>query len=397
MYRSQRFTPGANHDTGGDIYHNPAERERAIHYSRIHEWLVLVGALYGALLSVLALATGASARVRQRAERIAPDKLGPVMPYGVVAMLSSFLASLPLSYFEGYTIEHRYGLSNQTRRAWLGEQLKGLGIGMVIGLPVLEGVYAAIRRWPARWWAILAGLTVPFSIVTVTLAPVLLLPLFNKFEPLKNRALTKRIKDLAASQGVQVSEVLQMDMSKQTKKANAAYTGLGKTKRIMMGDTLLQEFSDDEVEVVLAHELGHQVHHDIWKLIALSAPTSVIGLYAAHRLTSPIVRRFGQTWGIDVEAGAADVAALPLLGLLGRVSLLGVGPLLNALVRNAVERPADDYALRLTGNRAAFISAMEKLGRMNLSNPRPSALVKYLLYDHPPLHERIELARRYPG
>jgi len=359
--------------------------------------LVLVGALYGALLSVLALATGASARVRQRAERIAPDKLGPVMPYGVVAMLSSFLASLPLSYFEGYTIEHRYGLSNQTRRAWLGEQLKGLGIGMVIGLPVLEGVYAAIRRWPARWWAILAGLTVPFSIVTVTLAPVLLLPLFNKFEPLKNRALTKRIKDLAASQGVQVSEVLQMDMSKQTKKANAAYTGLGKTKRIMMGDTLLQEFSDDEVEVVLAHELGHQVHHDIWKLIALSAPTSVIGLYAAHRLTSPIVRRFGQTWGIDVEAGAADVAALPLLGLLGRVSLLGVGPLLNALVRNAVERPADDYALRLTGNRAAFISAMEKLGRMNLSNPRPSALVKYLLYDHPPLHERIELARRYPG
>ncbi len=397
MYRSQLFTPGANHDTGGDIYHNPAERERAIHYSRIHEWLVLVGALYGALLSVLALATGASARVRQRAERIAPDKLGPVMPYGVVAMLSSFLASLPLSYFEGYTIEHRYGLSNQTRRAWLGEQLKGLGIGMVIGLPVLEGVYAAIRRWPARWWAILAGLTVPFSIVTVTLAPVLLLPLFNKFEPLKNRALTKRIKDLAASQGVQVSEVLQMDMSKQTKKANAAFTGLGKTKRIMMGDTLLQEFSDDEVEVVLAHELGHQVHHDIWKLIALSAPTSVIGLYAAHRLTSPIVRRFGQSWGIDVEAGAADVAALPLLGLLGRVSLLGVGPLLNALVRNAVERPADDYALRLTGNRAAFISAMEKLGRMNLSNPRPSALVKYLLYDHPPLHERIEMARRYPG
>ena len=397
MHRFQLFIPGANHDSGGDIYDDPAERERAIHYSRTHEWLVLVGALYGALLSLLALATGSSARVRRRAEHTAPDKLGPVMPYGVVAMLSSFVASLPLSYFEGYTIEHRYGLSNQTRRAWLGEQLKGLGIGMLIGLPVLQGIYAAIRRWPARWWAILAGLTVPFSIVMVTLAPVLLLPLFNKFEPLKNRALTKRIKDLAAGESVHVSEVLQMDMSKQTKKANAAFTGLGKTKRIMMGDTLLREFSDDEVEVVLAHELGHQVHHDIWKLIALSAPTSVIGLYAAHRLTPPILRRFGQHWGIDVEAGAADVAALPLLGLLGRVSLLGVGPLLNALIRNMVERPADDYALRLTGNRSAFISAMEKLGRMNLSNPHPSALVKYLLYDHPPLHERIEMARRYQG
>jgi len=397
MHRSQLFIHGTNHDSGGDIYDDPVERERAIHYSRTHEWLVLVGALYGALLSLLALVTGSSARVRQRADHIAPDKLGPVAPYGAVAMLASFLASLPLSYFEGYTIEHRYGLSNQTRRAWLGEQLKGLGIGMVIGLPILQGIYAAIRRWPARWWAILAGLTVPFSVVMVTLAPVLLLPLFNKFEPLKNRALTKRITDLAAGEGVQVSEVLQMDMSKQTKKANAAFTGLGKTKRIMMGDTLLQEFSDDEVEVVLAHELGHQVHHDIWKLIALSAPTSVIGLYTAHRLTPPILRRFGQNWGIDPRSGAADVAALPLLGLLGRVSLLVVGPLLNALVRNAVERPADDYALRLTGNRAAFISAMEKLGRMNLSNPRPSTLVKYLLYDHPPLHERIEMARRYRG
>ena len=397
MHRSQRFIQGANHDSDGDIYDDPAERKRAIRYSRTHEWLVLVGALYGALLSLLALVTGSSARVRQRAEHIVPDNLGPVMPYGVVAMLASFLASLPLSYFEGYTIEHRYGLSNQTLPAWLGEQLKGLGISMVIGLPILQGVYATIRRWPARWWAILAGLTVPFSVVMVTLAPVLLLPLFNKFEPLKNRALTKRIKDLAAGEGVRVSEVLQMDMSKQTKKANAAFTGLGKTKRIMMGDTLLREFSDDEVEVVLAHELGHQVHHDIWKLIALSAPTSVIGLYTAHRLTPPILRRFGQNWGIDPRSGAADVAALPLLGLLGRVSLLVVGPLLNALVRNAVERPADDYALRLTGNRAAFISAMEKLGRMNLSNPRPSTLVKYLLYDHPPLHERIEMARRYRG
>lgn len=397
MHRSQLFIQGANHHSDGDIYDDPAERKRAIRYSRTHEWLVLVGALYGALLSLLSLVTGASARVRQRAEHIVPDNVGPVMPYGVVAMLASFLASLPLSYFEGYTIEHRYGLSNQTRRAWVGEQIKGLGVSMVIGLPILQGVYATIRRWPARWWAILAGLTVPFSVVMVTLAPVLLLPLFNKFEPLKNRVLTKRIKDLAAGEGVRVSEVLQMDMSKQTKKANAAFTGLGKTKRIMMGDTLLREFSDDEVEVVLAHELGHQVHHDIWKLIALSAPTSVIGLYAAHRLTPPILRRFGRNWGIDYRDGVADVAALPLLGLLGRVSLLGVGPLLNALVRNMVERPAGDYALRLTGNRAAFISAMEKLGRMNLSNPHPSPLVKYLLYDHPPLHERIEMARRYRG
>jgi STE24 endopeptidase len=371
------------------------DARRAVRYSRTKEWLVLIGMIWSALTSALALSTGFSGKLRRQAERIAPARLGPVMPYTFAASVLGFVTSLPLSYFGGFVVEHRYNLSNQTRRDWALEGLKGLWVSLALGLPLAQGVYWVIRRYPERWWAVLSGALVPFSIILSNLAPVLLMPLFNKFEPLHNRALAKRITDLAAGEGVRVSAVLQMNMSKQTKKANAMFTGVGNTKRIILADTLLDEFTEDEVEVVLAHELGHQVHRDLWKLIGLQVPVTLVTFFAVHKLTRPILDRYGQMWGLDVEQGAADVAVLPLLSLVGGTAGMVVGPILNAIVRSWIEHPADVYALDLTHKRDAFISAMEKLGKMNLSNPRPSALVKWLLYDHPTLQERIDFGRVY--
>jgi STE24 endopeptidase len=371
------------------------DAQRAAAYSRTKEWLVLIGMIWSALTSALALTTGSSSRLRRWAERVAPTRLGPVMPYTLVAGILGFMTSLPLSYFGGFAVEHRYDLSNQTRRAWMIEGLKGLGVSLALGAPLAQGVYWVIRRYPQRWWAVLSGALAPFTIILSNLAPVLLMPLFNKFEPLRDRALAKRITDLAAGEGVRVSDVLQMDMSKQTKKANAMFTGVGNTKRIILADTLLNEFTADEVEVVLAHELGHQVHRDLWKLIGLQVPVTLVTFFAAHRLSRPILERYGGRWGLAVEQGAADVAALPLLSLVGGAAGMVVGPGLNAIVRRWIEHPADVYALDLTHKRDAFVSAMEKLGKMNLSNPRPSALVKWLLYDHPTLQERIDFGRQY--
>jgi len=380
---------------GAGLYADDEARERALRYSRTRQWLVLVGMAWSGATSVLALTTGLSARLRDWADRVAPRRLGPVMPYTVVAALVSFVAGLPLSYYQGYHVERRYELTDRSRRSWFGEQLKGIGLGVALGAPLVQGVYWIIRRYPRRWWAVLAGLTVPFTVVLANLAPVLLLPLFNKFKPLEDRALTERIETLAGSQGVAVSEILQMDMSRQTKKPNAFFMGLGGTKRIVLGDTLLDEFTADEIEVVLAHELGHQVHRDVWKLIGFGALTTAATAYAVNRLAPSLIARVGPRYGLDLERGVEDVAALPLLGLLAGAVALALAPIQNAVSRDLVEHPADVYALDLTGKRDAFVGAMEKLGRLSLADPKPPALVKHLLYTHPPLQERIDFGRAY--
>jgi STE24 endopeptidase len=384
---------------GGDgLYASEAERERALRYNRRREWLVLVGMGFTALINLVALVTGFSGWLRRRAERVAPPRLGPEVPYGLVAALLSSLVSLPLSYYGGWVVEQQYGLTNQTRRAWAAEQAKGTAIGLVLSLPILHAVYYVIRRAPRWWWAILSALTIPFTIILANLAPVLILPLFNKYEPIKDRALADRIKALAATQGVTVSDVLQMDMSKQTKKANAFFAGLGNTKRIVLADTLLNEFTPDEIEVVLAHELGHQVHGDIWKLIGLGALTSALTAWAVDRFGTPLIARHGGRFGLDPARGVGDIAALPLLSLLLNAISLLLLPLQNGISRNLIERPADRYALDLTNKREAFIGAMEKLGRMNLADPQPPALVKYFLHGHPTLQERIAFGREWePG
>jgi STE24 endopeptidase len=377
------------------MYTSDEERERAVSYSRTREWLTVVGMVWSFAMELLMLSSGVSARLRTVAERIAPRRVNPTLPFAALWTLLTFALSLPLAYLSGYVVEHRYELSNQTRRAWLADSLKGLGVEIAVGAPLVSGLLWVIRRRPRSWWAICSALTVPLAIVLSNLAPVLIMPLFNKYEPIKNRALADRIRALAAGQGVTVSEVQQMDMSKQTKKANAMFTGMGRTKRIVLGDTMLDEFGDDEIEVVLAHELGHQVHRDMWKLIAVSAPTSAVALFATHQLAPRVLRRWGRAWGLDVEHGLGDAAALPLLLILTGGVSTALMPLLNGLIRTRVEAPADRYALDLTRKPAAFVGAMEKLARMNLANPSPSALVKYLLYDHPPISERIEAARRW--
>lgn len=386
--------PAAAGDAGGDnLYASDQERERALRYNRLREWLVLAGMAWTTLINLVALVSGFSGWLRRRTERIAPQKLGPEIPYGLAAAFLSSLASLPLSYYGGWVVEQQYGLTNQTRRAWAAEQAKGTAVGLALGMPLLHAVYYVIRRSPRWWWAILSALTIPFTIILANLAPVLILPLFNKYEPIKDRALADRIKALAATQGVTVSDVLQMDMSKQTKKANAFFAGLGNTKRIVLADTLLNEFTPDEIEVVLAHELGHQVHGDIWKLIGLGALTSALTAWAVDRLGAPLIARHGQRYGLDPARGVGDIAALPLLSLLLNAVSLLLMPIQNGISRNLIERPADQYALDLTHKRDAFIGAMEKLGRMNLADPQPPALVKYFLHGHPTLQERIAFGR----
>ncbi len=368
--------------------------DKASRYHRLKRRTSIVSLAWGVVLLGGLLFTGLSIHLRDVAEAWAAH-VGAWPPLEPAVALSLYLVlvgainetvSLPLGFYSGYVVEHRYELSTQTTGHWVIEHAKGLAIGGLFGLVGFNLLYAALRRWPHEWWlAAGSGFSV-ISILLADIAPVLLLPMFYRITPLTREALRARLITLADRAGVRVVDAYEWRVSDRTKKANAALTGLGHTRRILVSDTLLAEYSDDEIEMVLAHELGHHAHRDIWKGIAFETALAFAGFYVASRL----LVAFAPAAGLR---GPADLAGLPLLLLAaGAVSLVLV-PLANGLSR-AFERAADRYALDLGRNAAAFISAMRRLGSQNLAEEHPSRLVRILFYSHPPVAERIEVARK---
>jgi STE24 endopeptidase len=295
--------------------------------------------------------------------------------------------SLPLNFYSGYLLERRYGLSNETLGGWLRDQAKSFGIGLVLAGGAAGLIYWCIRQSPEHWW-ISASLVFTLLIVGLTnLAPVLLLPLFYTVKPLDRESLHSRLLGLAERAGARVLGAYEWGLGSKTRKANAALAGLGGTRRILVSDTMLAEYSDDEIEVVLAHEIAHHVHGDIWKGVVFESVMIVAGFY----LASQVLLRMAGVAGLR---GVDDVAGLPLLLLAaGAVSLVMV-PAAHAMSR-AFERRADRFALDLTRNPVAFISAMRRLGAQNLAEEDPSRIVQWLFYSHPPMRDRIAAAQAH--
>jgi STE24 endopeptidase len=367
--------------------------DKATRYHRLKRSASVVSMLWGALLLGGLAVTGASAGLRDTADRLAAivpaswHEAATVLFFVLLLLLLNEIVSLPLGFYSGYYLERQYELSRETLGGWLADQAKSFGIGAILAAGAAELVYALIRSSPERWW-LSAGLTFTLLIVGLTnLAPVLLLPIFYSVKPLDRDALRARLLALAERAGARVLGAYEWGLGEKTKKANAALAGLGGTRRILVSDTMLAEFSDDEIEVVLAHEIAHHVHGDIWKGIAFESVLILAGFFLASRVLTVVAAPLGLR-GID------DVAGLPLLMLTaGAVSLVMV-PLAHAMSR-AYERRADRFALDLTRNPAAFISAMRRLGAQNLAEDRPSRIVQWLFYSHPPLRERIAAAEAF--
>ena len=317
------------------------------------------------------------------------EEQGTVVGFAFALAILLQVIELPFAFYQGYVLEHRYGLSNQTRRQWARDHFKGIAISIVFAVLGSSMVYATMR-WDADWWwAASAAILAIAMIGIVQLAPVLLLPLFFAFKPLDRPSLVDRLLALAARANTQVVGVYEWALSAHTKKANAALAGMGRTRRILLADTLLADYSDDEIAVILAHELSHHVHHDLWRGMALQAVLLVVSFLAAHvalvGLADPLALR-----GMD------DPAGMPLLLLVAGVCSFVFMPLANALSRSH-ERRADRFALDMTNLASAFISAMKRLSQQNLAEERPSRLVQWLFYSHPPIRERIEAARAWEG
>ncbi|MDF2762160.1 MAG: Ste24 endopeptidase [Thermomicrobiales bacterium] len=362
---------------------------KAKRYSRTK----LVVLLLSTLWTVVRLAWFASDRratwLKASIARGVPDRRLAAPAFFALTMVLSWLSSLPVAYVGGYQVERRFGLTKQSTGGWLGDQAKGLLLGILLQTPLLTAAYAVIRRRPRDWWLIIAGASVPLTVALSNLAPVLLMPLFNRFQPLRDETLAARVRALAAHSGVQISDVFEMDMSRQSEKPNAMFTGLGNTKRIVLGDTLLAGFSQDEVEAVVAHELGHQVHGDIWRLIGFGAGAGFGMAWLLSQIAPRAVWRTRERTGVSE---VADEASLPVLALLMTAMGLVLMPVQAAFSR-AMERRADRFAVELTRNGEAYARAMEGLAAQSLADPEPPRPVVVMLYSHPPIVERIRAAR----
>ncbi len=365
---------------------DPERQRQARVYARLQRRLEVIDMLFGGAyaLAWLAFGWGKALGASLAGLTASPWLLPPLFALAFGAVY--FILDVPLSYYAGFSLPHRFGQSNQTRSGWAADQLKGMAVSLPLGLVLLEVIYFLLRSDPQTWWLWVAGVLLVFQVLLANLVPVLIMPLFNKYVPLgeEHADLAARLMRLAERANTKVQGVYKFDMSRRTRSANAALTGLGSTRRIILGDTLLSEFSADEIETVLAHELGHQVHRDIPVGIAIETVITLVGLYLIS-----LVLNLGVVWfGL---AGPADPAALPLLvlalGLYGVITM----PLTNAYSRWR-ERRADEYALEATGNGPAFASALTRLANQNLAEVDPEGWVEFVFYSHPALARRIRMA-----
>ena len=368
---------------------DPEKQKQAKQYSRIKRRLLLADTLFGAAYLLAWLFFGWSSLLRDWINAITKNDWLIIVMYFAVFGGVYFLLNLPLGYYSGFILPHRFDQSNQTLKSWIVDQLKGLAIGIPLGLLVIELIYLALRSTGALWWLWVAGGLLLMNVLLANLAPVLILPLFNKFIPLgdEHKELEDRLLKLAERANTKVKGVFKFDMSKRTKSANAALMGLGNTRRIVLGDTLINEFTPDEIETVLAHELGHQVHNDIAFLITFGTLSTTLGLYLASLAFNYAITFFG-------FASTADVAAFPALVFIMSVYSLIVSPIDNAFSRWR-ENMADDYALQSTRKDKAFASGFTRLANQNLSEVDPEKWVVFMFYSHPPLGERIEKAKQF--
>lgn len=367
--------------------------DKATRYHQLRRRAELAGTLVAGLFLATVLASGFGLRLREVASMatsalspVASDVAAAVLMAGVLSLMMAALET-PLAWYQGFALEHRYGLSTQRLGHWMSDHAKAVGIAACFAMLGTGVIYATLVWWPDWWWLLSASAFALGTIVIVRLAPVVLLPMFYTFRPLDRPALVSRLVSLAERANTSIAGVFEWGLSGHTRKANAALAGMGRTRRILLSDTLIAEYSEDEIEVVLAHELAHHVHHDLWRGVAVQTALLFGGFLIAHLALVSLGPRLHLS-------GLSDPAGLPLLMLVGAAWSLLLTPLSHGLSR-VHERRADRFALETTGNAEAFVSAMRRLAQQNLAEERPSRLVQWLFYSHPPIRERIRAAEAW--
>jgi STE24 endopeptidase len=365
-----------------------ADTPEARRYNRIHRWLEVGDFVLGLAFLLMLLLTGWNGVLRDWAYRAAFQNYTlSVFFYVFLLMLAGKLLGIGLDYY-GLRLERRFQLSNQKTRSWLWDEMKGFLVGLVLAGVIAELLYFTIRESPQHWWLIAWGLFMVLFVVVAQVAPLILFPIFYKFEPLENDDLKRRLVRLSERAGTKVRGIYKWHLSEKSRKANAALTGLGATRRIILADTLLDHYSPDEIEAVLAHELGHHVHKHILKSIFVQAAITLFGFWAANYVLHLSIEQWGM---FDT---LADFSNLPLLVLVSTVLSIVLMPAMNAYSRFN-ERQADRYAFESIRSVQPFISSMNKLAAQNLAERTPARWVEWLFHSHPAISRRVAAAEAW--
>jgi Zn-dependent protease with chaperone function len=369
----------------------PEPTEKAIRFHRSGNRLWCIRTVWELSVPALILFTGFSARLRHWAECIGRNWLLALAIYVVAFMAIKYLLEFPLSCYLGFFRQHAYDLSNQSLGRWFGNSLKRLGVDTAVCAMFLWIPYLLVRRSPRRWWFYTWLAATAATVFMVFITPVWIDPLFNKFSPLKDKALEAEIVALAERAGIKESSVYEVEKSADTKAVNAYVTGFMGTKRIVLWDTIIAKLDRRELLTVMGHEMGHYVLRHVLQGILLSSGLTIFGLYLFYRLSGRVIGRFKARFGFD---RLSDFASWPFILLFFTAGNLAIEPFILAFSRH-LEHEADRFALEITRDNHADATASVKLQMQNLSVPRPGLMYKIWRASHPSVGERIDFANAY--
>ncbi|MDF1612877.1 M48 family metallopeptidase [Stygiobacter electus] len=350
-------------------------------YNNIKLFWGITEAIVSFILLFIFIYLGYSTLLEKYLNEFTSNKYLILVLFTLVVGFAHSILFAPLNYYTDFYLEHKYNLSNQTFVKWLWENLKGTLVGLVIGLPLLLLFYLVLLKFGHLWWLPFSILMFIVSVLLAQILPIIILPIFYKVTPIEDEELKERIIQLSKDAGLKVENVFKFNMSKNTKKANAAFTGLGKTKRIILGDTLLENYTIDEIETVIAHELGHYKLKHIQKNILIGTASSFLIFYLIAQLHVISLNWFG-------FSNIFQISSLPLLILWAAIVGLFFQPLTNWLSRK-FEYEADAYAIKSTNKKDSFINTLEKLTDQNLGDKEPHPFVEWFFYSHPSIKKRI--------
>jgi STE24 endopeptidase len=372
-----------------DIIHPLLDKEKQLKAKRYEKEKRLLGLASMVLSLVILLGfyfSGLSAWLANL--QIGNSIIWTFLLYVLSFQMISVFFGFPLSFYSSYVHEHRWNFSNHTVKSWLWEQIKGFLVGLILMLILLGLLFWIMALYPQNWWFI-AGLAFAFvSVVLATIFPIVILPIFNKYTPVENKELTDTLERILSEGGLKSSGFFKEDMSRQTKKENAFLAGLGKTRRVVLGDNLMENMSVPEIESIIAHEVGHYKNRHIWKNLVIGTLEGMVAFFILNLAMRSIFSQF-------LSSTSWNLTLFPVFIIMaGGISVFLFSPFSNTISRY-FEKNADRYALESIQDKKAFMTAMAGLADRNLSNAYPEWWVKLLYYSHPPVGERLAMAENH--